>query len=56
MKHSLFRSWVRNLWLENCDEHGDANLPKYSYEEYFQTFKWWLKKEYKNKRQADAIQ
>ena len=56
LKFSPFRNWVRNLWLENCDEHLDANLPKYSDEEYFQKFKWWLKREYKHQRQKNAIQ
>jgi len=54
MKNSAFRTWVRELWYANCDEHFEAKLPKYTHEEYFQKFKWWLKREYKHQREKDA--
>lgn len=49
MKNSAFRTWVRELWYENCEEHFEINEPRYTHEEYFQKFKWWLKREYKHK-------
>lgn len=54
MKTSAFRTWVRELWYENCDEHFQANIPKYTHEEYFQKFKWWLKREYKHQKEKDV--
>jgi len=45
-----FRNWVHNLWLENCEErliyYGGDRL---SEREYFQKFKWWLRREYKHR-------
>lgn len=43
-----FRNWVHNLWLDNCEERilycdGD----RLSERQYFQKFKWWLRKEYR---------
>ncbi len=44
---SKFRYWVKNLWIENTEERrGYRELP-YSIEEYWQRYKWWLKREYK---------
>jgi 5-bromo-4-chloroindolyl phosphate hydrolysis protein len=49
-----FRNWVHNLWLDNCEERmlyfGGERLSK---REYFQKFKWWLKKEYQYYRQTE---
>ena len=44
-----FRNWVHNLWLDNCEERmlyysGD----KLTEQEYFQKFKWWLRREYRH--------
>jgi hypothetical protein len=49
MKISGFRTWVRELWYENCEEHFQDNIPKYTHEEYFQKFKWWLRREYRHR-------
>ena len=44
-----FRNWVHNLWLENCEERSlYNNTEKLSKQEYFQRFKWWLKREYRH--------
>lgn len=47
---SKFRSWVHNLWIDNCEERvlycdGD----KLTEQEYFQRFKWWLRREYRHR-------
>lgn len=44
---SAFRTWVRELWYKNCDEHFEMNQPRYTHEEYFNNFKWWLKREFR---------
>lgn len=47
MKQSHFREWVRNIWLDNCSERDIFNEPKFDMSEYFQKYKYWLKREYK---------
>lgn len=47
MKISKFRNWVHNLWIDNCEErllYGDGK--KLEEKEYFEKFKWWLRREY----------
>jgi hypothetical protein len=43
-----FRQWVHELWLQNCDEHRDAQELPYTKEQYFQMYKYWLKREYRH--------
>ena len=42
-----FSTWLENLWRENCSEHDDYNEPRYSLQEYFAKYKWWLRREYR---------
>jgi hypothetical protein len=51
-KHSAFRKWVHDLWLLNCDEHEQYQQPKFSQTEYFQMYKFWLKREYKHQQRS----
>ena len=50
MKRSSFRKWVHDLWLLNCDEHEEYHQPKFTQQEYFQMYKFWLKREFKHQR------
>lgn len=54
MKHTSFRGWVHNLWLENCEERvlyqGGARLNE---REYFNQFKWWLRREWRHRQQLE---
>lgn len=45
-----FRAWVREKWFEHCDEllAWTGNSPCYLSKEYFEKYKWWLKREYLN--------
>lgn len=43
---SAFRLWVQNLWFENTEEHRLHNELPYTMQEYWQRYKWWLKREY----------
>lgn len=49
--HLDFRSWLHDLWLQNCDEHRDYNELPYTQSEYFQRYKWWLKREFRHQKQ-----
>jgi CRISPR/Cas system-associated endonuclease Cas1 len=50
-KESEFRFWLRHMWLDNCREHEEFNtLPYPSLQAYFQTYKFWLKREFRFQR------
>ena len=51
-----FRIWLQNLWYENCDEHRQCNELPYSMNEYFQKYKYWLKREYKYQQRKQLIE
>lgn len=46
-KLSDFRLWVQNIWYENCQEHFAWREPGFTLQEYFQQYKWWLRREYR---------
>jgi hypothetical protein len=46
-----FRHWVHNLWIDNCEEHYIYQQPRYTEQEYFQKYKWWLRREYRHQQQ-----
>lgn len=48
MKESNFRNWLRIIWLENCREHEDHNELPYTLQEYWQRYRWWLRREYRH--------
>lgn len=51
-KSSSFRRWVHELWLQNCDEHREAKELPYTQIQYFQMYKYWLKREYRHRIKA----
>jgi hypothetical protein len=53
LKETAFRSWLRIIWLENCREHDDFGELPYSMGEYFQKYKYWLKREFKHQHKKD---
>lgn len=54
--NNKFRVWLQNIWLDNCEEHRQcAELP-YSMQEYFQKYKFWLKREYKYQQRKQRIE
>ena len=55
MRHSAFRNWVRDIWLQNCDEHRDYKELPYSQEEYWERYKYWLKREYKHQIRTQNV-
>ena len=44
-----FRHWCRLKWQEHCDEVSawTGNNPQYLSAEYFEKYKWWLRREYR---------
>lgn len=52
-----FRNWVHNLWLDNCEERSIYfSGERLSHQEYFQKFKWWLRKEYRQQIKKEKEQ
>jgi len=45
-----FRSWVQDLWRENCEEYLTVNQKPYTMQEYWARYKYWLKREYRYQR------
>ena len=45
-KINHFRHWVQELWYQNCDEHDQVNQKRYTQQQYFQMYKYWLKREF----------
>lgn len=47
-----FRHWVHNLWLDNCEEKVlYCDEDRLTEQEYFQKFKWWLRREWRHQQQ-----
>jgi hypothetical protein len=49
-KQSTFRRWVYELWVQNTDEHLEYKELPYTQEQYFQMYKYWLKREFKHQQ------
>lgn len=47
---SAFRLWVQKVWYENCEEHLTYGEDPYKLQEYWNKYKWWLKREYHHQR------
>ena len=44
-----FRFWLRQMWYEYVKEHEDyGQRPLLKADEYFQRYKYWLKREYRH--------
>lgn len=47
MRLKSFRLWAQEMWFEHMDELAVYGLPvTYSSKDYFQRYKYWLKREY----------
>jgi hypothetical protein len=56
---SRFRLWVQDIWYQNCQEHLTYGEEPYKIAEYWNRYKFWLKREYQHqqaKAQADESQ
>jgi hypothetical protein len=41
------RDRLKDLWYENREERASWGNPTLSLQEYFQQYKWWLRREYR---------
>jgi hypothetical protein len=54
VKKMQFRAWVEQLWQANCEEREQFLEAQFSRVEYFQRFKYWLKREYRRQQKENA--
>jgi hypothetical protein len=55
-----FRTWCCQKWYDHCDEveAWTGRRPQYLSQEYFNKYKWWLRREYQSElhRAQKALQ
>jgi hypothetical protein len=51
---SAFRHWVRELWMNNRDERLLYGQDPATMKQYWDTYKWWIKREYKHQRSQNV--
>ena len=49
---SQFRHWVQNLWMDNREERLIYGEDPATMKEYWDKYKFWLKREYKYQQKA----
>jgi len=50
-----FRNWLHHMWnqhLDELDSYGVSVPPNYNLNDYFNRYKYWLKREYKHQQQT----
>jgi hypothetical protein len=52
---SRFRLWVNEVWRENCEERLTYQQDPATIKEYWNAYKYWLKREYKHQRTMNDI-
>jgi hypothetical protein len=52
---SRFRLWVNEVWRENCEERLTYHQDPATIKEYWNAYKYWLKREYKHQRTTNDI-
>jgi hypothetical protein len=51
---SPFRMWVQNLWIDNCEERLVYKQDPVTQQQYWDTYKWWIKREYRHNNPQKA--
>ena len=47
---SGFRLWVQRIWMDNCDERLTVGQDPVTINQYWNTYKYWLKQEYQHQQ------
>jgi hypothetical protein len=50
---SRFRLWVQDFYFQNREERLIYNDTSYTIQQYWDTYKWWLKREYRHHLQLE---
>ena len=51
MKQYTFQLWLTNMWIKNREEHQVYGEAEMQLSEYFNRYKYWLKREYRYQQQ-----
>ena len=54
MKQSNFRDWVAALWQANCHERDSYNELPFTQKQYWERYKYWIKREYRHYTQKGS--
>ena len=52
---SPFRHWVQDIWYQNCEEHLTYGEDAYTIKQYWDRYKYWLKREYRHQKDLNVI-
>ena len=47
---TAFRLWVQRIWMDNCDERLTVGEDPVTINQYWNTYKYWLKREYQHQQ------
>ena len=50
---TAFRLWVQRIWMENCEERLTVGQDRVTIQQYWDNYKYWLKREYKHQKARD---
>ena len=52
-----FARWLQEMWAEHCDEveAWEHTAPCYTARDYFNKYKWWLRREYRHRRNHGVL-
>jgi hypothetical protein len=53
-RQTSFRLWVGEIYRENCEERLVYQEDPVTIQQYWNTYKWWLKREYQHKHLQKA--
>ena len=51
---SRFRLWVQELWMNNKEERLIWGEEPATIEQYWNTYKWWIRREYRHQERKNA--
>jgi hypothetical protein len=49
-----FRLWVQRIWMDNCEERLTVGQNPVTIKQYWNNYKYWLKREYKYQQRQNG--
>lgn len=49
-----FRLWVQRIWMENCEERLTVGEDPVTIKQYWNSYKYWLKREYRYQQRQNG--
>jgi hypothetical protein len=46
---TAFRLWVQRIWMDNCEERLTVGEDPVTIKQYWNNYKYWLKREYQHR-------